>query len=1306
MLGRALITALVWLRRLVLVGGWLALTVLMLAAVALWWLTSTSSGVQWSFDQVEQRLSALTVEHVEGTPWRGLRLEGLAWQPQEGAAVEAAELRLEIDPGALWRGQLRLADLFVRDMLVDLPPAGEDAAGGPDGAFDPDDLPLPPWLVEVESLRAESVVIRQGERDTRVETAQLTALLDARVDRPRLELDLAELALEMPDAVRLDGRGEIAVELAGSMPAIGRIELLMDHPAGWLSGHVDVEGEALAGLALRPTLDWIGADGQPAAACGAMTLEGADLAISNLVIDALGGRLALDGAAQLAADWSLRLAGRGESVDPAWITPGLPGDLDFGVSIDVSRADGWLPVAGRLAIDRLDGELAGERLEAIDIEGDLASDLVTLGVDGRAGGGDLRLDARLDAERGFEADWRIEALPVAAALFDGQRPALVFASDGRVHGRLPDWEQPLSAADWLAQSRLELEALRAVLAESGVEGEPRRLQLDAQGHLADGEATLSRGELTMPGARLEAGGRLATAAELDDWLIDDGRLQLSVPDLGALPWDMVERVPGVDLAALGTDAARGAIDADVDLAGPLLDPHGRLELTARSLVLAGHSLGELAVDGRIGGPEANDDLRLSLEAADLRAVGAEERLIDRLSIRADGTPEAHRLRMDADAMVGLRLVADGGWDGAQWQGRLDRLDLSRPDVGDWALAEPATLTIDAQRQRLETFCLRPVSAGMPASETGRLCLDADRDPETVNARASGDLSLMALWQQWPGADPETLELPGRLQVDGTARLAAGVPSADIGIDLPASEIRLAGDAFTDDSSNDEFEVITYRPARLEVRLDGEQVEGGLQAGLEDWLDLSAAGRADLADRQIEGDVDLARADLARLVDLFESLVGPTNLPVGDITGDLRGQASVTGDWADPRVAASLRLRDFGLAAFAAGTEYRDGRIDAELASDGGITLAGSLVGEADTPPRPVFQERRITETESSRTRGELALSGEGRFDAPGDWRLALEVGGEAVPVLRLPTMTVDARPDLQLDLAPSGGRLDGAIHVPLVIANIEELPESARSNSPDLVIVGEEEPDPGSAYPIEGDVDVVLGDDVSLRGHGFATRLAGGLELRIRPDQTVDGFGEVRLEDGRYQAYGQDLRIERGRLIFNGPLGAPGLDVVASRQIDDAERTVVGLSIQGELENPETEVFSEPATSQSDALSLLLTGRRLSDGSEGDGSLLMAAIKGLGVRGGDTLAQQVNATLGFDEIGLDSGDDVSGTRLSVGKRIGENLLVRYAVGVFDGVGEVITRYRINRFLHLELTSSAESQSGDLIYQIDTGRRED
>ncbi|HZJ81616.1 MAG TPA: translocation/assembly module TamB domain-containing protein, partial [Guyparkeria sp.] len=71
-----------------------------------------------------------------------------------------------------------------------------------------------------------------------------------------------------------------------------------------------------------------------------------------------------------------------------------------------------------------------------------------------------------------------------------------------------------------------------------------------------------------------------------------------------------------------------------------------------------------------------------------------------------------------------------------------------------------------------------------------------------------------------------------------------------------------------------------------------------------------------------------------------------------------------------------------------------------------------------------------------------------------------------------------------------------------------------------------------------------------------------------------------------------------------------------------------------------------------------------------------------------------------------SADGVEGTRLSVGKRIGENLLVRYAVGVFDGVGEVITSYRLNRFLRLELSSSAESQSGDLIYQIETGRPED
>jgi len=228
---------------------------------------------------------------------------------------------------------------------------------------------------------------------------------------------------------------------------------------------------------------------------------------------------------------------------------------------------------------------------------------------------------------------------------------------------------------------------------------------------------------------------------------------------------------------------------------------------------------------------------------------------------------------------------------------------------------------------------------------------------------------------------------------------------------------------------------------------------------------------------------------------------------------------------------------------------------------------------------------------------------------------------------------------------------------------------------------------------------------VSLRGKGLATRLTGAVEMRIRPERPVGAFGEIRLVDGRYEGYGQRLSVERGRLIFAGPLTSPGLDVIATRQIQDETGTEVGLQLVGPLESPETEVFSRPPTSPSDALSLLLTGRRLSAGTGADASLLLNAISGLGIRQGDQMAQQVKSVFGIDEIGFTTSGGAEGARLSVGKRIGENLLVRYAVGVFDGVGELITRYRINKFLHLELTSSAQSQSGDLIYQIDRGRPE-
>ena len=1294
MLGRGTITTLVWLRRTVLFAGWLMVSLVLLAMAALWWLTGTQSGVRWGLEQAQARLP-LSVERVEGTLWRGLTFDGLRWQPASGPTLVADTLRVGVEAAPLWRAQLIVPELVARGVQVALPPADETAAPPAEtGPWSPDDLDLPAGLVQLSAVRLESVTVTQADQAYRLETLLMTARLDARVGLPGFALALDEADLRLPDGLRLDAKGAVEGELAGDLPLAGRLEWLVDHPSGWLGGKVDLDGAVLGQLRLRPHADWVGADGLPASVCGELRFDGKRLDIAGLRADVLGGTLRLDGTVNPGKPLGLQLAGQGEALDPSWLAPTAPGRLDLRFSADLTQADGWLPLGGQVTVKSLDGELAGESLEQVTLEAAFDETAARLDLSGRAAGGELSLAAQLTAERALQADWQIGALPLAAAL--DEAGALALSSNGRIRGRLPDWREPLSARDWRERTTLTVEAFEAALTTTGTQ-DADRVVLSGRGALTEGSVDLAEARLSMPGGELSANGQVGPDATGKAWQLTDGRGELAIADLAALPWGLFARLPGMAAVAGQAEGATGRLQATVEAAGTTAIPRGRLQLNADDLRWAGHALERFRAVARIDGPDA---IEASLEAGALAAAGNETPLAEHLSLRVEGRPDAHRITLAVDAAADVALDARGGWQDGRWQGRLTALDLTAPPMGDWTLTQAAPVTLDGQRQQIESFCLQPTTG----ENAGQLCLDAERLAESLTARLNGDLSLAALWRQWEGGDPQRLQLPGRVTVEAGAQIGPEGRRADLSLDLPADEIRVAAEALSAEETG-AFETIAYPPARLRARLDDDRLNAEWQAALADWLSLRGEVSTRLADDRIEGNVSVEQADLQPLLALAERVAGPFDWPVGDIAGSLSGEMTVAGPRRQPRIEARLQGRELAFAAFPAGTEYRDGRLDVALDADGRLRIDGELTGAADTPPRPVFQEARIVETDPGRTVGRLTLSGEGRLVAADDWRLDLAVGGETIPLLRLPTMAVDARPDLQLALEPSGGRLAGTIDVPLLIARIEELPPSARSNSEDLVIEGEAPQQTGGGYPLEGDVEITLGEDVSLRGKGFATRLTGGLDVRLRPDSPLGLFGEVRMVDGRYQAYGQDLRVERGRLIFNGPPAAPGLDVVATREIRDGEGTVAGLAIQGELDDPQTEVFSRPAMSQSDALSLLLTGRRLSAGRQSDASLLMGAITALGVKQGDSLAQQINATLGFDEFGLESGTD-GGTRLSVGKRIGDNLLVRYAVGVFTGVGELITRYRINRYLHLELTSAPESQSGDLIYQIDTGRRED
>ena len=194
--------------------------------------------------------------------------------------------------------------------------------------------------------------------------------------------------------------------------------------------------------------------------------------------------------------------------------------------------------------------------------------------------------------------------------------------------------------------------------------------------------------------------------------------------------------------------------------------------------------------------------------------------------------------------------------------------------------------------------------------------------------------------------------------------------------------------------------------------------------------------------------------------------------------------------------------------------------------------------------------------------------------------------------------------------------------------------------------------------------------------------------------------------DGTYKAYGQNLQIERGQLLFaSTPIDNPGLNIRAVRKInpnstiDDGQE--VGLLIAGTAQRPSITVFSNPVMQQSDALSYLITGKPLSDVKGGEGSAVSSAAQALGSAGGNMLAKSIGTRLGVDDIGVSSSDALNGnSAFTVGKYLSPRLYLSYGIGLFES-GQVITlRYKLTQRWNIEAQNATDFNRASLNYRYE------
>ena len=281
----------------------------------------------------------------------------------------------------------------------------------------------------------------------------------------------------------------------------------------------------------------------------------------------------------------------------------------------------------------------------------------------------------------------------------------------------------------------------------------------------------------------------------------------------------------------------------------------------------------------------------------------------------------------------------------------------------------------------------------------------------------------------------------------------------------------------------------------------------------------------------------------------------------------------------------------------------------------------------------------------------------------------------------------------------------GQVTIPEAAVNLQELPGGggggARASS-DVVIVDAQtqEEAQAQALPIYADVRVILGEKVELAGFGLVANVAGQLAVRERPGEPTTGSGEIRVA-GTYKAYGQDLTIQQGSLLFaNTPLDNPNLRIVATREIGEV---TAGLRVSGNAKSPVITVFSNPEMGQADALSYLVAGKpldQIGQGGDGEGDALQTAARSLGTAAGGLMAKNLGKRLGVDEIGIKDNEMIGGSAFTIGQYLSPRLFLSYGVGLFEP-GEVVTlRYKLTEALGVQVESGTEESRAGLQYRIE------
>jgi translocation and assembly module TamB len=694
--------------------------------------------------------------------------------------------------------------------------------------------------------------------------------------------------------------------------------------------------------------------------------------------------------------------------------------------------------------------------------------------------------------------------------------------------------------------------------------------------------------------------------------------------------------------------AAGTVEGSLWLTGTRQAPNLQADLQGRGLRWDDWSASAVDLRGQLPWRGGNGDL--TVRGSELQ-VGIP---LQQLTVHAQGAIENLRLQVQADSPEAAGLAVSGQMQrrGAGWHGSLDQLGIEPARGNAWALSEPAAFSVVGGRFQLQPACLATRGENGDAS----LCARADWPREGLVVTSERlPLTLLAPWLPKQGG--RALVLRGDLTLDAAIRPQGNRWTGGVHLKSPEGGMRLGNDARREVARYDNFSFdLDFDPQKISGRLGtGFQGNGYVDATFNTGWDPYSP---------LTGELYTHISQLFWLELFSPDLVRPR--------GVVRGHMSLRGTRQTPLMAGQLLLEDFQGELPALGLSLTDGQGSLDAQPDGSARLSASV------------------------------SSGGGKLNVDGSlsWfgqatPLQLDIHGRDVLIADTPMLRATANPDLQFSMDGPTMVLRGQVEVTQATVNLERFEQGA-TVSEDVVVVDPVDPEEQRSAPLDLDLAVILGKDVTISGYGLQGTMGGRLQVRSRPGHEMVATGALDV-GGRYKAYGQDLTITNGQLTWsNNQIADPRINLRAERRVGDV---VAGIDVSGHATAPQLNVWSNPSMPQSEALAYLMLGRSL-EGATRDQAQQVTATSAAMSAGTGLLAAQLGTRLGFDDAGVMHSRALGGSVVGVGKYLSPRLYVGYGVSMVGSGQVVILKYLLRRGFDIEIESSTVETRGSVNWRTE------